>query len=350
MILNTIQQRNKIIETTPRLLFLDYMRALGILMVVGVHARAYTLPLPQNYYEIITFFVHSISVPIFFLADGYLFIFKNEQYKKLKYLSYIQKSFYRLMVPWFIFSCIYFLFRFLFERLDFFNDNTVSSLDLVETIKYFYMSASAPQLYFLFSLFIIRLFFPLTLKLIGFKKKFLLLTLFLYCNIFQIIQHWYKIYFPTEIGLDPILHALWGSQFYLLGIILFSFEGLIDKNSRTILLLSIVITSIAIMLFQFKINIFTQYLFLVCIYVIFFSIKDYRLKSLSSIGENSMGVYLLHAPVILKGVSIIINSMTNMPVLSYCLITFLSFIISYLISMVIQIIPYGGIVLGIYKK
>ena len=61
-----------------------------------------------------------------------------------------------------------------------------------------------------------------------------------------------------------------------------------------------------------------------------------------------MGIYLLHVPVILKGVSIIINSMTSMPVLSYCLITFLSFIISYVISMVIQIITYGGIVFGIY--
>ena len=95
------------------------------------------------------------------------------------------------------------------------------------------------------------------------------------------------------------------------------------------------------MLFQFKINVFTQYLFLVCIYVIIFNIKDYRLKSLSSIGENSMGVYLLHAPVILKGVSIIINLITSMSVLSYCLITFLSFIISCVISMVTQRIPYG---------
>jgi peptidoglycan/LPS O-acetylase OafA/YrhL len=55
-----------------RIAFLDDLRLIGIVMVVGVHALG-RANLDQPIEEWFRFVVTTIAVPIFFLVDGFLF-------------------------------------------------------------------------------------------------------------------------------------------------------------------------------------------------------------------------------------------------------------------------------------
>ena len=75
-----------------RIQFLDSLRGLAIIMVVGVHSLGYCLPLQQDYKDYISFIVHTVSVPVFFLVDGFLFARSIRSSKTYKYEETVKKS------------------------------------------------------------------------------------------------------------------------------------------------------------------------------------------------------------------------------------------------------------------
>ena len=325
-----------------RISFLDDMRAVAIIMVVGVHALGYALPLPDNQENIISFIVHTICVPVFFLVDGYI-LSKNKK-KNQSYLEVIKKSTIRLLVPWIIFSVIYFLSRYFFEILNFLKEKMVVGHSFKEILVSIYGSVYAPQLYFLFSLFLIRLLFPIFKKIILLKWYNVVIIFFIYFLIYKIYINSFVSFLKIEGGQEPIIHAIWGIQYYFLGVILYKLSEIFDLKK-------ICFPSIMIFFFFLFFNFswenisLIQYLYLITFFLFFFRYHG-GFPVVDFIGKNTMGIYLIHAPVVLKGVSLVLNKFMSIPLLNYLFILIVTLILSLFFVVLVKRIPYGALLFG----
>lgn len=176
---------------SERLAFLDSLRAVAIIMVVGVHTLSYCMELPHDLKQIVFFIVHTISVPVFFLVDGYLFARSVIHLKTYNYAKYVQSSLFRLLAPWAVFTLAYTLARYAFELTGFLKEKLIVGHSLHEVILSAYGSVYAPQLYFLCSLFLIRSCAPLFKKVLSIENYFVLLFLSINHSIcFCLLKDW----------------------------------------------------------------------------------------------------------------------------------------------------------------
>src|SRR5215467_5890109 len=134
-----------------RIMFLDALRGIAIIMVVGIHATAYSGLDTETKNFVLSFFQMSVSA--FFLADGYLLFFRGAFEKKFDYLQYLQKSAKRLLIPWLVFTIVYLVLRGVFEYLGYLPRVVVVGHDIPEIVKGVYLSSVSSQMYFLLSLF-----------------------------------------------------------------------------------------------------------------------------------------------------------------------------------------------------
>lgn len=337
--------------TVARLSYLDNIRAIAIIMVVGVHAIDYCITLPPDQLKIISFIVKSIAVPIFFFVDGYL-LANAAKSGKYNYQRIIRNSIFRLLVPWFIFTIMYTILRYVFESAGVLEYQVILGRSWSEVLISAYGSVFALQMYFLVSLFYIRILSPILKHLyIDLSLLSALLLFVFYVAIYIMIKPTISAYLEIEHGLEPLLHAFWGVQFYILGIMVFRANERVDSR----LLFSIVLVAFCVALgLQVTTGILSkllvQYLYLLSIFYLFLSVNK-EMKILKSIGKNTMGIYLLHLPIIIKIVSLIVNKFVFTPIVSYVVIMFLTTLISYYVVVFINRIPYGSILFGIrYRK
>lgn len=333
--------------TPERVLFLDSLRAIAIVMVIGVHAMDYCLPLPDSQKEIISFIVHTIPVPIFFLVDGYLFARSTTLAKEIIFIENIKKSLFRLLVPWAIFTALYTIARYFFETIGFLKEKMIIGHSLQEVMISAYGSVYAPQMYFLVSLFLIRLCGPIFIRVALVKNYFLIILFFLcYYVAYMSCITYISPYLKIEGGQEPILHALWGIQYYLSGIILFKISNVLSlkKLFLPFLLLFLVILFIRSDLGDIGF-VFVQYFYLITLFIFFFLVGN-RLPLFDTIGKNTMGIYLIHAPIVLKGVSLIFNEFIIIPIWNFISILFCTLFISACIVIAINYVPYGVLLFG----
>ena len=336
-----------------RLAFLDSLRAVAIIMVVGVHTLSYCVELPHDLKQIISFIVHTVSVPVFFLVDGYLFARSVLHLKQYDYVKCVRSSLFRLLIPWVIFTLIYTFARYAFELAGFLEDKSILGHPLHEVIVSAYGSVYAQHLYFLCSLFLIRLCAPIFKKALSFENYFALpLLLCIYYAVYQSIIPAASFYLKIEGGQEPLLHALWGIQFYLLGIAIFRISEIVDLRKLFIpFLLLFILASLAKKNLRIDgLNHLVQYLYLISTFL-FFTLFQRGIRFFDVIGKNTMGIYLIHAPIVLKFASLIVNKFVFDPMLSFISILVGTFILSILIVMVIISVPNGSLLFGIrYQK
>lgn len=340
------------VPASERLHFLDNMRAIAIIMVVGVHTLGYCLELPAHQREIISFIVHTISVPVFFLVDGYLFAISMNSTKSYNYLRIVRSSIFRLFIPWAIFTFFYTLLRYAFEYFGLLKLNLILDNDWKNVIISAYGSVYAPQMYFLFSLFLIRLCAPV-LKYIATPKSYYasLLAFILYSLIYTSIRPYISPYLTIPGGQEPILHALWGLQFYIAGILIFKSSLFFNiKKMFFPALTFFVIALLAKGSLGTHASTIIQYLYLLTFFILF-TLFHKAPSVLSLIGKNTMGIYLIHSPIVLAGVSLALNKFVVTPMLSYLSIFFSTLLITTGIVLLINIIPYGSLLFGMpYTK
>lgn len=334
-----------------RVLFLDSLRALAIIMVIGVHSIGYSHPLPSNEIAVISFIIQSVAVPVFFLVDGYLFAMKTISNKESPYLKYVKKNFFRLLVPWLIFTLIYSFARYCFELLDFLDTKLIIGHSFQDVAISAYGSVYAPQMYFLFSLFLIRLCSPIFKRIITIKNYVLLLLLFIfYFAIYKSNIQYISPHLRIDGGQEPLQHALWGIQYYFIGIILFKTSIIIDIKKLFIpFLLLFIFTLIFIGPFGKIEFVISQYLYLITLFLLFVFIGK-QIPFLNMIGKNTMGLYLIHAPIVLKGVSLLLNKLIDVPVWNFISVYTVTFFISLGIVITINAIPYGNLLFGTTHK
>ncbi|MEN9327643.1 MAG: hypothetical protein RI947_451 [Candidatus Parcubacteria bacterium] len=93
-----MKERNKMI---------DILRALAVLIMILTHSLVPYLSQPHLYklWDLIHF-----AVPMFVFCSGYIFYAGADKLKKIRYVPYILKRVYRLMIPYYIYAFAYIIF------------------------------------------------------------------------------------------------------------------------------------------------------------------------------------------------------------------------------------------------
>lgn len=332
--------------------FLDRIRSLAMIMVIGVHSFGYAPQYTGISYEITRFLINTVPVSIFFLVDGYLFSHKVKINSHFSYTRYLKKSFNRLFIPWLAFSILYASLRYFFERIDFFDKYLLVDASLSEQFIAIYASAIAPQTYFLLSLLIIRLFTPLFHYLVHSPAyKTLILALLYYLFFFLtfplILEH-----NPIKQGQEPVIHAIWGAHFYLTGMLIFRLKKLRSKTTLMLLLITFPISlSLRYSMQSVGYIYLLQYHYLLLLFLLFYYYSAH-FHFLDIFKKYTMGIYLIHAPVVLKLTAILTLSIHTYPATRFFSIWVLSLLIAWLITHLTLKIKIGCWVLGqlIYPK
>ena len=147
---------------------LDYLKGIGIVLVILGHSFSFTgfdLINKEKYfiYYYIFNFIYSFHMPLFFIVAGFL---SNQEYKiKSFYISKIK----RLLIPYIFINIVDYIPRHLFSS---FVNN--SSNSLVRVIFY-----SGVATWFVYTLFVMFLLFPMLDKYIFKKDKYYIFLYFL---------------------------------------------------------------------------------------------------------------------------------------------------------------------------
>lgn len=292
-------------EKPSRIEFLDGLRGYAILMVVATHAVAYA-GLGNDEWSLIGFWVQSVAVPSFFLVDGYLFVHGLQHKEKFLYGSYMGRSASRLLIPWIVFNLLFLAFRAVFELMGHPTVTIVLGHTPVEILKAVYYSQIAAQLYFLPALFLIRSWSFGTRFFLRLRPEVKILAVAGYILLWQLVP-------MTSLesdGLDPILHAFWGMQYYLLGMVLVAFQDQIGRNNLVLagITLSCLI-GLRVSGVQ-SLNVVAQFVYLLGLYFFFFALGE-KGYPFTVLGTFTMGIYLFHAPVVLKIVAQAVSTLTK---------------------------------------
>lgn len=326
---------------------LDQLRAVGIVMVIAVHAVGYCVPLSDAEYEAFRIFVHTASVPVFFLVDGYLFADGRRRRPDRPYRTEVARSFRRLVVPWLVFTVLYTVARYVFEVAGVLDEPLIVGHPWTLVVLRAYGSVYAPQLYFLLSLFLLRLAAPAFARLLRIERLAVLLAA---C---AAIIGIYKLAIPgiatalrIEGGQEPVLHALWGVQYFLLGVV---FRATADRVRARTLVAALLPPFAASLLLRDQLGepgaVAMQYLYLAVLLHGAAWLARPR-PWLDWVGRNTMGIYLLHAPVVVKGVSMAVNPLVTTPVASFLVIIALTLLVSVALVAAVRAVPRGPLLFG----
>jgi surface polysaccharide O-acyltransferase-like enzyme len=341
---------NDELPTNERFHFLDAMRGVAIFMVVCVHAQGYCLPLAENCRVLFSFLFHTITVPVFFMADGFLFANKTTKGKS-RYSEVIIKSIKRLVIPWLIFSFLYLFMRAVLEFTGFFKETIVIGKSPSEIALNIYGSVYALHLYFLISLFYIRLLLPVFTRIAKLKNTSWVIAIFaIYLISHTACSKYISDALKIPGGLEPLTHALWGIQYYIAGIILYRLRSVTHYCKWYIPAVFVIVTVIHYHLAPMHLfEILIQYLYLFTLYIVFSEIR-FKMVFLNLVGKNTMGIFLLHSPILLSVISQLFNRFIEISLINYFTICVVTFFATYSLVLLVKRIPLGSYLFGESNK
>lgn len=315
-------------ELNKRLYYLDGLRLVAIVFVIGVHVLGY-VELDGALLKIITKIILPIAVPVFFLTDGFLFFSRIDSQKKagFSYAAYVLSSAKRLLIPWAIFSGVFLALRYAFERIGLASDFLVVGQSVSKVALAVYTSQIAPQLYFLVSLFGVRLlalFFALGPRL---SLPVLGIIWLGYALVFRIVEPTLKGVF--HVGLDPVLHAFWGMQFFLLGSVLYRCHHWLLRKVLVLGGMSLVLTGVLYVAFPGfgPVSAVAQFLYICGGFWVAQGLLNQK-SFLTALGRHTMGIYLIHAPVLIKVVAMVVLKFIGAGLVSFFIVVTVVFFVS----------------------
>lgn len=184
---------------------IDILRFISILAVILIHTTTKTIQAVSGNLHLVpwTLFLNQISrfaVPLFFLISG--FVLELSSSESINYLTYLKKRLSRILAPYITWSLIYY---FLIYR-----GNSLSFFHILIT------GGASYQLYFIPSLLIFYLIFPVFHKFYNFfANRWVLISL----GILQLIFLYHDYYFGSYPIFYPLNIALLNYYFFVLGII-----------------------------------------------------------------------------------------------------------------------------------
>lgn len=282
------------------------MRAVAMFMVVGQHAIGYSLLDPVTRSKIAPWF--QIAVPVFFLVDGFLLLRSYDQKGTFSYQDYINKSTKRLVIPWALFSTLYAFARLAYEYVGDPPERLILNKSLNDLLAAIWVGSPSNQMYFLLSLFFLRTLSFITVRLANVPPWIALSAIVVagmawWASQSVLVLGQYTLKANWAGGQDPLAHAIWGMQFYLLGCAAYLFHSWFGAHAKIV---AAVCWAIAIPMFFLKnidLAFLQQYSYLLGYYAAFLAFSS-GFGFLSLAGRYSMGIYVIHIPVIMKAVSI----------------------------------------------
>jgi surface polysaccharide O-acyltransferase-like enzyme len=323
-----------------RIAYLDAIRTVAVSMVVAIHTMGY-VPIGGSQYAVIFFLVHTVAVPVFFLVDGIIFAKTSHEHSSLRYRHYLLTSTRRLLIPWVLFNLLYLVLRASLEYFGFFSQMIVMGSSWVEILRAVYSSQISEQMYFLLSLFFIRCLALVWYRVALFSGWIVLLLWACYVFLASTFAEQIIGFFPPH--LDPFLHAILGLKFYLLGFVLFKWHDMFERSALWAVCITLSLT--ILLKFYTSLTPLVQLSYLLFLYFSFLGFFKEE-STLSSWGRFTMGIYLLHVPIILKGLSILVSH-TNLNGLNAFIIVFIAgFFVSLFSAKLLNKMPIGRFALG----
>jgi fucose 4-O-acetylase-like acetyltransferase len=285
-----------------RLDYLDALRAVWVFFVVCIHALGYETLGPGMTRTMINFVVSTIAVQGFYLVDGLLFARRLES-ARLSASQYLADSARRLLWPWLLFSIIYLAARYLAELYGIVEPTrlTTRGLSLATIADMLWWSENAPQLYFLPSLFLIRCAVVAVRRLLSaIQPTLLAIAAIALLLLFRTaIEPTYMRTFPHD-GYDPLLHALGGFAYFILGAGLWRLRIVGQGRASAALLgMAIALVVLALTCPQPIADTAAQLGYLGTMYFVFAAVPI-KGQLLIAIGRRTMGIYLLHMPIVMN--------------------------------------------------
>jgi len=184
---------------------IDSMRITSILAVILIHTTTRTLEAAKfNLTDFpLTIFLNQIArfaVPLFFLISG--FVLETSSDLVIGFFSFLKKRFSKIFIPYVFWSAIYYLFVYSQNRENFF------AVLLKGNASY--------QLYFIPSLCIFYLLFPLFHRIYRFIANKYILLIILSSQVWLLYQDYYVKEFKFD---DPVHIAILAYFLFILGIV-----------------------------------------------------------------------------------------------------------------------------------
>jgi fucose 4-O-acetylase-like acetyltransferase len=282
-----------------RLPHLDTLRGLGILFVVGMHAEGYASALKGSPFGHLWSRVAGVSVPVFFLADGYLLarsVSSSTPDRPFSAGAYLRSSARRLLVPYVVFNTIYTALRALFEAFDFFPTRLVLGRTSAEILWNVFDSRIAMQMYFLASLFLIRAVMCGLRGLVARGGVAVLTTAVGYAVALR--------FSGLRLGTDALTNAVYGLQYVMLGVTFFQYDREVRRHASWVAAAGLGLFA-ALFVLESRVAaspwlaLAVQLALLSGEYALFVRLGS-RPAVLGALGRQTMEIYLLHAPVLIK--------------------------------------------------
>ncbi|MGO2107648.1 acyltransferase [Staphylococcus equorum] len=336
------------------------IRAIATMLVLCIHLTA------QLYNSngvitdpILSYFnqIARLGTPIFAVISAFL-LTSSTLNRKFSLLYFIKSRFTKIFIPYILWTTLYIVLRYLFTNT-YYPPGT-------PLIKYYILGTAEIHLYFILVVIQFYLLFPFVHKL---KKGLPLIAAYIVATIINVI--WLN-YGRGEITFQSdLLNAFVNSKAFILNWLSFFFLGICytkfyKEINRTILEYKIYFKIIGMILFVdliISIDITNLYgsssianiiyipFFLALLIIFYNHVKNYKylMKSLTVIGNYSMGIYLIHVLLIMIYRQYPYADIVNNPstfVISYIVILCLSVISIYLISK----LPFSSYIVPIPAK
>lgn len=169
-----------------------------------------------------------VAVPLFYLVDGFLTARAQSRLLPPAFGEVARKSAKRLLVPWLIFNVIYVGLRALMEWRGLVPDRLLLGRPPAEALGHIWNSHVASQLYFLPTLFLMRLAAVPCRRIVVGPISWLIVFGMGYVVVMRGVG--------MTLGDDPIRHAIVEFPYFLFGCLIYRLESLSSRRATTILL------------------------------------------------------------------------------------------------------------------
>lgn len=326
-----------LLKTDKYDLTIDLLRIISILSVVLIHVSTRDLEfdsfnLSTHFFTLFLNQVTRFAVPLFFLISAFVLELNFPQ--NFNYLIYLKKRFRRLFLPYLFWSAIYYFFIYLQHSKSFFQ------VLLTGDASY--------QLYFIPTLFIFYLIFPLIhhyYSILTSKKSLIFL------GIIQIILLSFDYYFHIISLPYPFSVLLFNFYVFILGMFFSHHQSDItnfvfkykNKITLSLIFLSILITSEGYLLYKITGNYLSFYsqwrpsilLYTLLIFVYFYSYFSQKKLNQSLIyffASRAFFVFFIHVIVLESIWKYLPHLILSFTPLYFIVVTSLSYFLAFIVS------------------
>jgi len=332
-------------KSADRLGHLDAARGLGIILVVGIHAFGYAFPKGTTGAPVLNRLFDEflgIAVPIFYLVDGFLTTKSASKLLPPSFSEIARKSARRLLVPWVIFNVIYVTFRVLTEWRGIVDTRLFVGRPLSVCIENIWLSNVASQLYFLPTLFLMRLAaYPCRRILTGSVTRLVLFG-FAYTAVMRGLG--------MRLEGDPISHAIVEFPFFLFGCLIQRLEA--AGSARAMRIFCAIGIGLIVQRFLPWPADWNGVSFNLAKYGLCLAVYEGSKwmagpgSPLLWLGGRTMEIYLLHSPIVIRFVGLIAAKATGLNWSRYVFVWGVTLAISIAITLVLARFPRSRILFG----